>query len=249
MSARGKFIAIEGIDGSGKRTQLDLLARVLDRRGIAYARFSFPRYESSFGKLAARYLNGEFGTLESVDPHLSALLYAGDRFESKDELESALAAGKTIIADRYIGSNLAHQTARVSPDQRDAFIGWLEGIEYGIYGLPKEDLVLYMRMNVAEAHRLVGLKQSREYTSLKRDLHEADTSHLQKAAAIYDHLALQTNWTTIECTVSDAANAPNMLSPEEIHAQVTASIDSRVPELRGNGSTSSVHRTTMKGTG
>ena len=77
MRPRGTLIALEGIDGSGKRTQLDLLAGALDARGLATMRISFPRYESSFGKLVARYLNGEFGSIEAVDPHLSALLYAG----------------------------------------------------------------------------------------------------------------------------------------------------------------------------
>lgn len=233
MATRGKFIAIEGIDGSGKRTQLDLLAQAFDRRGIAYARFSFPRYESSFGKLVARYLNGEFGTLATVDAHLSALLYAGDRFESKNELESALAAGKTILTDRYIGSSLAHQTARVSPQRREEFLAWLARLEYGIYGLPKEDLVLYMRLNVAEAHRLVGLKESREYTALQRDLHEADTAHLEQAALVYDRLALEPHWATIECAASGARNAGGMLSPEDIHSAVMAAIDERLPELRG----------------
>src|ERR1019366_6507631 len=106
MTPRGRLIALEGIDGSGKRTQLDLLARELDARGLATMRISFPRYESSFGKLVARYLNGEFGSLKAVDPHLSALLYAGDRLEAKAELESGLAAGKIVLADRYICSKL-----------------------------------------------------------------------------------------------------------------------------------------------
>src|ERR1017187_9451626 len=107
MTPRGQLIALEAIDGSGKRTQLDLLAHELDARGLATLRISFPRYESFFGKLVARYLNGEFGALEAVDPHLSALLYAGDRLEAKGELESALVAGKIVLADRYICSNLA----------------------------------------------------------------------------------------------------------------------------------------------
>src|SRR5271165_2456694 len=99
MSPCGKLIAIEGIDGSGKRTQLDLLADALDKRGLSTIRVSFPDYESSFGKLVGRYLNGEFGSLEAVDPHLSALLYAGDRLEAKAEIESALAEGKLVLAD------------------------------------------------------------------------------------------------------------------------------------------------------
>src|ERR1700720_3262175 len=121
MTPRGKLIALEGIDGSGKRTQLDLLAQALDARGVATLRISFPRYESSFGKLVARYLNGEFGSLETVDPHLSALLYAGDRLEAKAEIQAELAAGKIVLADRYVGSNLAHQSGRLPPEQREEF--------------------------------------------------------------------------------------------------------------------------------
>src|SRR5712692_8744051 len=156
MASRGKFIAIEGIDGSGKRTQIDLLSGVLDARALHYVRFSFPRYESSFGRLVARYLNGEFGSLDAVDAHFSALLYAGDRFESKAELEAALNAGKTVLADRYIGSNLAHQTAHVSPQRREEFLSWLKRVEYGIFGLPQEDLVVYLRLPAVEAQRLGG---------------------------------------------------------------------------------------------
>src|SRR5579863_6138881 len=144
MAARGKLIALEGIDGSGKRTQLDLLARELDARGLATFRISFPRYESFYGKLVGRYLNGEFGPLEAVDPHLSALLYAGDRLEAKPEIEAALLSGKYVLADRYIASNLAHQSARVSLDHREEFVKWLKRLEYALYSLPAEDLVIYL---------------------------------------------------------------------------------------------------------
>ncbi len=118
MASRGKLIALEGIDGSGKLTQLDLLARELDARGLATFRISFPRYESFFGKLVGSYLNGDFGALDAVDPHFSALLYAGDRLEAKSEIEAALSSGKIVLADRYIGSNMAHQSERVPAEQR-----------------------------------------------------------------------------------------------------------------------------------
>ncbi len=233
MMPRGKFIAIEGIDGSGKRTQLDLLARALESRGVAVAQFSFPRYDSSFGRLVARYLTGEFGALSAVDAHLSALLYAGDRFESKGELEAALSSGKTVLADRYIASNLAHQTARVAPQRREEFLTWLKRLEYGLYGLPVEDLVIYLRLPVAEAHRLVGLKEAREYTTLQRDLQEADQKHLEQAALVFDRLAMEPNWVTIDCfgPASDAKVGGALLSPETIHASVLSAVDARLPEL------------------
>jgi dTMP kinase len=212
MTQRGKLIVIEGIDGSGKRTQLELLSKALAGRGLSYVTFSFPRYESSFGRLVARFLNGEFGPLDAVDPHFSALLYAGDRFESKPELEAALAAGKTILSDRYIGSNLAHQTARMPAGKRREFLAWLQRLEYGLYSLPAEDLVIYLRLPAARAQQLVGRKAARKYTALRRDLLEADVLHLQQAAAIYDQLALQPNWVTIECVDTVGAMRP----PQEI---------------------------------
>ncbi len=228
MAHRGKFIAIEGTDGSGKRTQFGLLARALEQRGVPHVRYSFPRYDSSFGRLVARYLNGEFGRLDAVDPHLSALLYAGDRFEAKAELEAALADGKTVLADRYIGSNLAHQTARVGAQRREEFLSWLKRLEYGIYGLPAEDLVIYLRLPAVEAHRLVGLKAAREYTSLPRDLQEADLKHLEQAALVYDRLATEPNWVTVECF--DAA-AGELRQPEQIHRAVMGAVEARLVGL------------------
>jgi len=225
MAARGKLIALEGIDGSGKRTQLDLLASKLDARGLATFRISFPRYESVFGKLVGRYLNGEFGALDEVDPHFSAMLYAGDRLEAKPEIEAALTAGKIVLADRYIGSNIAHQSARVAPEEREEFFAWLKRLEYGLYALPAEDLVVYLRVPVQEAHRLVGQKTARAYTGLKRDIQEADSEHLEQTATIYDRLATEANWVRIDCTNTVSGV---LLSPEEINRAVVQAVETRV---------------------
>lgn len=216
---------MEGIDGSGKRTQLDLLTGALDARGLSTFRISFPRYESFYGKLVGQYLNGEFGTLATVDPHLSALLYAGDRLEAKPEIEAALASGKIVLADRYIGSNMAHQSARVSPEKREEFYAWLRQLEYGLYGLPAEDLVVYLRVPVEEAHRMVGLKSARAYTSLKRDIQEADINHLEETAIIYERLATEANWLRIDCI---NAAAVSLKTPEEIHRAVLQAVETRV---------------------
>jgi len=223
--ARGKLIVIEGIDGAGKGTQADLLVRAMRDRVIPCLRFSFPRYESSFGHLIGRFLNGDFGPLPAVDPHFSALLYAGDRFEAKAELEAALNSGQTVIMDRYIASNLAHQAARVSLEHRAEFIAWLRHLEYGIYGLPPEDLVLYLRVSAQEGHRLVGLKSTRSYTDRQRDLQESDVAHLKEAALVYDELAQQPNWVTIDCFELQTGRH---LSPQEIHRFILNAVSSLI---------------------
>ncbi len=222
------FIAIEGIDGAGKRTQIDLLARLLAERGIRYAQFSFPRYDSFFGKMVGQFLNGDFG--EQVDAHFSALLYAGDRLEARAQMIGKLADGETlVVADRYIGSNLAHQTARVPAAQREAFLAWLKRLEYEIYDLPREDAVIYLRVPAAQAQKMVGQKAARKYTAKRHDILEADLFHLEEAAKMYDQLAAgEANWLTIECF--DAA-AGAIRPPEEIHRAVIAAVEKKNARL------------------
>src|SRR5580692_4520407 len=199
MTSPGKLVAIEGIDGSGKRTQVELLEKALVAAGHSVFSTGFPQYDSWFGKMVGQFLNGDFGALETVDPHFSALLYAGDRFEAKPRLQAALNDGKIVLADRYIGSNLAHQTARISAADRPAFICWIEHLEYDIYDLPRETLVLYLRVPPRQAQELVARKSARSYTKVKQDLQEASLRHLEDAAAMYDELSRRPNWATIPC--------------------------------------------------
>jgi len=217
-------VAIEGIDGSGKRTQMDLLHGIIaaGEGGQSVYSTAFPQYDSWFGKMVGQFLNGDFGPLDTLDPHFKALLYAGDRFESKPRLESALQAGKIVLVDRYIGSNLAHQTARVAPEKRAEFRRWIEHLEYGIYELPREDLILYLRVPPREAQRLVAKKSARTYTTAKQDILEASLRHLEQAADMYDLLALEAPWVTIECF--DAARGA-MRSPKEIAQDVLAAVN------------------------
>jgi dTMP kinase len=225
MVSRGKLIVLEGIDGSGKHTQIELLASALASRGLEFSQVGFPNYDGFFGKLVAQFLNGDFGPLEHVDPHFSALLYANDRLESKPHLEADLAAGRTLLADRYIASNMAHQGARVLPGHRPAFLKWLKQLEYEIYGLPAEDLVIYLRVPSPEAHRLIAQKGKRDYTKLERDLQEANIPHLEAASEVYDQLASQPNWIRIECL---DAGTGKLRSPAAIHREILAAVETRV---------------------
>jgi len=221
MGERGKLIAVEGIDGSGKQTQVRLLARELESRGHRVLSTGFPHYDSWFGKMVGQFLNGDFGPLDSVDPHFAALLYAGDRFEGKRPIVAALESGGVVLADRYVGSNLAHQSARTAPEKRAEFRAWIEHLEYNIYQLPKEDLVLYLRLPPHEAQTLVAKKSARKYTHAAHDILESNIRHLQDAAAMYDLLARGSNWKTIECF--DGAKQV-IRSPEEISAEILAAV-------------------------
>jgi dTMP kinase len=232
MAHRGKLIAIEGIDGSGKRTQVELLTLTLKARGHSVYSTGFPQYHSWFGRMVGQFLNGELGPLESVDPHFTTLLYAGDRFEAKSKLEAALSNGQIVLVDRYIGSNLAHQTARVPPAKRSAFLEWIEHLEYGIYGLPRESLILYLRVPPLEAQRLVARKSARSYTSAQKDLLESSLRHLEDAAEMYDSLSRLEPWATIQCF--DSATSA-MREPEDIAAEVLAAVEPVISSAPARG--------------
>jgi len=224
MTHRGKLIAIEGIDGSGKQTQVRLLAHELGSRGHQVFATGFPQYGSWFGKMVGQFLNGDFGPLHSVDPHFTALLYAGDRFECKEPIVATLEAGGIVLADRYIASNLAHQAVRTAPEKRTEFRVWIEHLEYDIYGLPKEDLVLYLRLPPSQAQILIAKKSARQYTDAAHDILESNIVHLQDAADMYDDLSDRANWRTIECfdTVKQAIRPAEEISAEILSAVLTS---------------------------
>jgi dTMP kinase len=172
--------------------------------------------------MVGQFLNGDFGPLDKVEPHFSALLYAGDRFEAKSRIMEALSRGSIVLADRYVASNLAHQTARVPAAKRSEFITWIEQLEYGIYDLPRENLVLYLRVPPREAQSLVKKKPSRSYTESTHDILEASIHHLEDAADMYDLLSRQSPWATVQCY--DATRG-EMRMPEEISIDILSAVN------------------------
>jgi dTMP kinase len=222
MTRRGLLIAIEGIDGSGKHTQAKLLEHSLSCRGFSVLATGFPQYDSWFGHMVGRFLDGDFGPLDSVDPHFSALLYAGDRFEAKSRIEAALNDGKIVLVDRYVASNLAHQVARAPAEKRSEFLRWIEHLEYSIYGLPKEDLILYLRVPPSQAQKLVAQKSERNYTRKTLDIQEKSLHHLEDAAEMYDMLSRSKPWATVQCY---DANRQSLRMPEDISTEVLHAVE------------------------
>ena len=210
------LIAIEGIDGSGKGTQAKLLHERCREAGLSSALISFPRYaETRFGRAVGEFLNGRFGTLDQVSPFLAALLYAGDRFESRALLRGAIADNDVVILDRYVASNVAHQGSKLAGDDRRDVIRWIGEVEHGVYELPRPDLVILLDLPVETARTLVARKQARAYTDRKADIQEADARYLAGVRDVYRELAAHNPaWRVVECLRGDTLRPVDDIAEE-----------------------------------
>jgi dTMP kinase len=215
------LIAIEGIDGSGKGTQANILAERLRKDGNVVTLLRYPQYEDSFfGREVGRYLNGDFGTLDQVHPKFSALLYALDRFESVQSIRKALSEKQIVICDRYIGSNIAHQSARVPESERSSMASWIKEVEECVLEIPKPDQVIFLDMDVKQSQLLVAKKDKRSYTEETHDLHEASSDHLLLALNNFRLLAIEQNWYRINCLDSSNKLRTQADISEEIMKEV-----------------------------
>jgi dTMP kinase len=200
----GFLLALEGIDGSGKGTQAARLAERARAAGRSVAELSFPTYDGNpFAEAIAGYLNGDFGSADEVHPELAALLYAADRFHARPRLVQALETHDLVICDRYVASNAAHQGAKLEGEERRRLLHWLDGVEYGEFGLPRPDLVVLLDTPVALARSLVARKGARGYTTLEADIHEADAAHTAATREVYLELAERGNWRVVSTANED----------------------------------------------
>ncbi|MEI6237703.1 MAG: FAD-dependent thymidylate synthase [Candidatus Saccharibacteria bacterium] len=189
MSERGVFIAIEGTDGSGKGTQFKLLSESLQKAGYEVAEFDFPQYDQASSYFVKEYLNGNYGSSTQVNPYMSSLFYALDRYQAAPKIKQALNQGKIVLANRFTGSNMGHQGQKFnSQKERTAYYDWLTNIEYVALCIPKPDKNIVLRVPAEIAQKLVDKKETRGYTTKQRDLHEADINHLKRAVFVYDEL-------------------------------------------------------------
>ena len=222
---RGPLIAIEGIDGTGKGTQAQLLVQALEARGRTVQLFSFPAYQRTLaGSLIGAYLDGQMGPPRQIDSRLTAVLYALDRFELKGSIEQAQKEGVVALCDRYVGSNLAHQAARTPQGGRRALRKMIEDLEFGVFGLPRPDLVVYLDMTDRLAQERIRQKAARAYTAKQMDELEADGAHLRMALSEYRRQARTSKGWTLVPTVSRGGEPRTR---EAIHADVVEAIEAR----------------------
>lgn len=199
----GQFIAIEGGDGSGKSTQADLLAKYFESLGKKVHRQKFPQYGQDSAFYVEKYLNGEYGQTNDVPADLGVLPYAIDRYAASASIRTLLEEDDLmIICDRYMGSNLAHQGAKIADSsERKAFYERTMTTEYGVLGIPHATLNIVLLLPTDMAQKNVDSRADREYTDKKRDIHEADADHLEKAKANYEELCelYPTEFVAVEC--------------------------------------------------
>ncbi len=216
---RGKLIAIEGGDGSGKTVQKELLLKRLQLSGQPALGVDFPRRLEISGQLINEYLNGTFGSLSEVGAYPASLLYAFDRWVASRVLSTQLAGGTSVVANRYTGSNLAHQGAKITDDAlRQEFFNWTEDLEFNKLGIPRPDLNLILHVPADIAYDLVGQKRDRDILSgEKRNIHETDRGYLKATEKLYLELATRPGYQIIEC-----APEGKLLPEDEIGEMVWA---------------------------
>lgn len=204
----GLFVAIEGGDGSGKGTHAELLRQYAEEQGWNVYKISFPRYGEDSAFYVEKYLNGAYGSAEQVPADLGVLPYAIDRYAASTDIRAHLVGEKDmVIADRYMASNLAHQGAKVADaEERKVFYERTKTTEYGVLGIPKPDKSIVLIMPTEHMQANVDKKDARSYTDKKRDIHEADASHLESAKVNFEELCelYPTDFIPIACTGDDS---------------------------------------------
>ncbi len=217
--SKGKFIVIDGTDGSGKATQVKLLVKRLKKEGRPVETIDFPRYYNNFfGKFIGQCLAGDYGNFLAVSPYFASVLYAADRFESAGQIRKWLAQGEIVIADRYTSSNQIHQAAKIKNfKERKKFLDWLEKMEFEVFKIPRPDAIIYLNVPVKTSQQLLEKKEkSQRRRYLKnggKDIHESDIKYQQDAKE--SALALvrkRNNWIRIDCSKNGG-----LMTKKEIH--------------------------------
>jgi dTMP kinase len=217
-----KLFVVEGVDGSGKSTQIKLLKEHFTIKGFKCEYLHFPRTDKPFfGELIARFLRGEFGSLNEVNPWLVAMLYAGDRKDAAEMISKWLKKGSVVLLDRYTYSNIAYQCAKLkSPPEKDELMKWILNLEFRHFGIPRPDLNIFLDVPFAFTEKKLLSSRTgddRGYLNGTKDIHEGSLSFQKKVRDMYLRVAgIDKNLCIVDC--SDKKGS--MLTQEKIFDRI-----------------------------
>ncbi|MBO5312467.1 MAG: deoxynucleoside kinase [Clostridia bacterium] len=215
-----KFIAIDGLDGSGKGTQSEILVNRLRAEGKRVRVLSFPMYEQDSSLFVRMYLDGKLGDKPSdTNAYVASMFFASDRYISyvtdwKKDIEDE---DVYVVANRYTTANAVHQLSKLPREEWESFLEWLWDFEFGKLGLPEPDMVFYLELPPSLSLSLV--KSRSQSTGQKMDIHEKDTEYMEKCydAALYSCERL--GWKRVQCYEGNTIRTREDIS-EEIYKEV-----------------------------
>jgi dTMP kinase len=217
---RGKLIVIDGTDGSGKTTQINLLVKRLKTNGFKVKTIHFPHYDNFFGGFIGHCLTEQYYNFINVHPKIVSVLYAADRWESSEEIKKYLAEGYVVVLDRYVSANQIHQGGKIKSSKKRAnFLKWLDEMEYKVFKIPRPDITLYLSLPLHLVEVLIkerNKKSVRAYAGNKKDVHEVDLEFKKNSikSAVWLSKFLK-NFIKIDCSEEG-----KILSREKIHEKI-----------------------------
>lgn len=223
---KGKLIVFEGIDGSGKSTQTNLLMEYLKKTGYETEKIDFPRHGEPASVFIDNYLLGKYGTAEEVGPYRASILYACDRYDFSFKIKEWLNSGKIVILDRYVTSNIGHQGGKISDKkERSRFFKWVFDLEFKLFAIPVPDITILLRTNPDISLKLSGTTTDKEKSlrrksylgKEKKDIHEKDKKHLKSALNSYSQAAKEfpKYFRVVDCVKNN-----ELLGPEIVHQKI-----------------------------
>lgn len=209
---KGKLIVIEGLDGSGKSTQIEYLKNKLSGRNVH--QIKLPDYDSDSSALVKMYLRGDFGKKpEDVNAYAASAFYAVDRFANyKMKWKEFYDNGEIIISDRYTTSNAYHQATKIPKDDRAEFFYWLEDFEYGLLGIPEPNAVIYLDMPIEISQKMMSERYHGDET--KKDIHESNLDYLYKCRDAALDAAEKMGWYVVKCNDGDEPRTVESIGDE-----------------------------------
>ncbi|WP_144206347.1 dTMP kinase [Mycobacterium tilburgii] len=182
------LIAIEGVDGSGKRTLTESLRVAFEAAGKSVACLAFPRYgQSVTADIAAEALHGQHGDFAS-SVYAMAMLFALDRAAAIDDIETLRRGHDLLILDRYVASNAAYSAACLDQDAAGDAVAWVYALEFERLGLPTPNVQVLLGVSAELAGRRARGRAESD-PGRPRDTYERDEGLQRRTGAVYAGLA------------------------------------------------------------